>query len=160
MKVLAYSGEESAMLAFPDAQLYKDNPPQTDFYDGVYLENLLQQMLRREVVPGLRIFWNSLVVGGKIVIVVPSLEWACREVGTKDDPSPLAYLSIYGDDENPHLSGYTIMYLRKVCESVGFVTDTCYAQDYNVMINDTQHRGRSNVYTGFKRETSPESAIE
>lgn len=157
--VLCYQGEEKALSIWPDADLHRDNPPEEGKYDGVYLENFMQQLLRREIGPALRLFYRTLKPGGKIVIAVPSLEWACREIATKDKPSELAYPSIYGDDENLHRCGFTLLWLRNACEAAGFETKEAYGQDILAEFGTDTQRGRVNIYAGVRPVVDAGEAI-
>lgn len=158
MKVLCYVGEEKALKIWPDAELYQDNPPENDKYDGVYLENFLNQLPSHDVTPALKLFLDALKPGGKIVVAVPSLEWACREI-VKSEPNPLAYIAIYGQRGEYSLSGFTLAWLRKGCEDVGFLTDTAYAQEIIANVNGQDLRATMNMYVGFKPDESASEAV-
>lgn len=149
-KVLAYGPIDEAEELFPGADIYQDNPPEEGKYDAIYLQNMLQQMRRKAVPIGLAMFFKALKPGGTIHIIVPSLEWACRQIAAKDDPSRLAYPTLYGTDEDLHLSGFTLKWLRAECELAGFKTQEAYSQEYTVEVNEEKVVGRGNIYIGMR----------
>ena len=113
MSVTVWSNNPGiANVRFPGAFISEDNPPKDNAYDVIMLDHLINQAKRGQVGEILRFFMGKLVDGGQMVITVPSLEWACKQIAAKDDAPVMAYLSVYGTDEEPHLCGLTLNWLR------------------------------------------------
>lgn len=159
MKVLAYRGADRALELWPGAEIAADAKPEPAGYDAVYFENLLPEMTRRQVGGALKLLFDSLKMGGEIVIVVPSLEWACRVIATQDDPPLTAYASLYGDDGEPFLCGFTMRWLRAECERAGFQTVEAFDREYEVQVNGKAQRGVSHVWRGVRPVESAGDAV-
>jgi predicted SAM-dependent methyltransferase len=159
MKVLAFSGAENVSRYWPDAEVVSDNPPKPGEYDGVYFEHLLQQLPRKDALPAMLLLWQSLKPGGEVIIVTTDLQWACREIANKDNPAKEAYLAVYGDDNEPYQSGFTLNWLRNLCEEAGFFTDTAYAVNHRAMVSGEEVNVQALVYTGKKPKGNPAEAI-
>lgn len=160
MKVLAYRGEESARKYWPDAEFVTDNPPEPGAYDGIYFEHVIQQLPRKDVSPALTLLYECLKPGGKIIVMAPDLQWACREIANKPSPALAAYAALYGPDDERHQSGFTLNWLRKLCESTGFVTETAYAMGNMTEIDGETQKSQSIIYIGVKPIHNPSEAIE
>ena len=159
MRVLAYRGADRALELWPGAEIAADAKPEPNTYDAVYFENLLPEMTRRQVGPALKLLYDSLVMGGEIVIVVPSLEWACRVIATQDEPPLTAYASLYGDDGEPFLCGFTMRWLRAECERAGFKTVEAFDREYEVTAGEKKLRGVSHVWRGVRPVESAGDAV-
>lgn len=124
MKVflLSNDGQSKARFAnYPDVE-FVENPDAIDeTYDFVVLDNVVQNFQRSKALQIVGTYANVLNDGGQFVLIVPSLEWACREIAKNDDPTPAAYIAMYGTDENPNLCGMTLMWMRYLLEAVGLV---------------------------------------
>jgi len=159
MSVTVWSNNpELANARFPGEFISEDNPPKDNAYDIILLDHLINQAKRGQVSEVMKFFMDKLVDGGQIVVTVPGLEWACKEIASKDDAPVMAYLSVFGTDDEPHLCGLTLNWLRVVCEAAGYFTVQAYAERYTVTINDKQEPAMQNVYIGLKRK--PEEAFE
>jgi hypothetical protein len=158
-KTVWSNNSETALAFFQDANVIFDNPP-VSTYDGVYLDMLLQQAKRIEVTQFLTVFFKGMTPGAKIVVTVPSLEWACKKVGGMDNPPATAYIALYGTDEQPHMCGLTIHWLRLVCEQVGFKTYAAYSAKAEVVMGDHREDILQNIYIGEKPMPNPEDALD
>jgi hypothetical protein len=151
MSVTVWSNNpELAGARYPGAFISEDNPPKDNSYDIVLLDHLINQAKRGQVGEMLRFFMDKLVDSGQIVVTVPSLEWASKQIAAKDDAPIMAYLSVFGTDEEPHLCGLTLNWLRLACEAAGYFTFQAYSESYNVTINDKKEAAMQNVYIGLK----------
>ena len=149
---------ELASARFPGAFVSEDNPPKDKAYDVILLDHLINQAKRGQVSELLHFFMGKLADDGEIVITVPSLEWACKQIATKDDAPIMAYISVYGTDEEPHLCGLTLNWLRIACETAGYFTIQAYGERYTIRINDKEEQAMQNVYIGIKKKA--EEAFE
>jgi len=152
------NNNENAKLYFGDHEIVNDNPPTRD-YDGVYIDMLLQQAKRIEVSQFLQVFYNQMKPLAKIVVTVPSLEWACRMIATSDNPPASTYICIYGTDEEPHQCGMTVHWLRIVCEAIGFETYMTQAMPAKVYVSGAPEEIQQNIYIGMKPLPRPEEAV-
>lgn len=135
-------------------------PPELNAYDVVVLSNLIQQARRLQVPKILELYRDSLVDGGQLIVSVPSLEWACTEIATNDEASMFTYISIFGDDENPYLSGFKLLWLRGIIERLGFHVQTAHTEQYNISVGEETHRVLQNVVVAVKRTINASEAIE
>ena len=108
-KVLILGDQRSKMRfeGWENVEFFDDPDPQNGPYDYIVLDHLLSQANRKQVMQIVQMYANALVDGGQMSIVVPSLEWACEEIAKNDEPNPMAYMSIYGTDEEPNRSRVT-----------------------------------------------------
>jgi len=90
-------------------------------FDYIVLDHVLQQADRGSVPKIIDFYKERLVGGGQLVLILPSLEWACKEIAKTDEPNPLAYIALYGTDAEPHKSGMTMFWMRIVAEELGLV---------------------------------------
>lgn len=161
MKVLAYSGIENAKKHWPEAEIVQDNPPIHDEYDAIYFEHLLQQLPRKDALPSLILLYNCLKPGGSAIIITTDAQWAGRELSRNDNPSLVSYMALYGDDNEPYQSGWTLVWLRRACEEVGFITDSAYATSFRANVSGEEIVTQSLVYEGHKPGAGdPAEAIE
>lgn len=145
------NNNELAKQRYPDAIISDDETPVDNSYDIVFLDHFINQTSRKNI-PGLiKYFIDKLKVNGQLIIVVPSLEWACMQIAREAEPPILAYLSIYGTDDEPTLSGFTLNWLRKLCEDAGLLTLQTASNRYKVTINEKEEIGFQHVYLGMKR---------
>lgn len=153
MSVTVWSNNpELAGKRFPGAMVMEDNPPLDNSYDIILLDHFIQQANREQVGKALLFFRDKLKNNGQIVVIVPSLEWACRQVAIKDDAPVMAYLHLYGTKDEPHLSGLTLNWLRLACEAAGLFTIQAYSEKYIVNVNEKEEPAFQNVYIGVKKE--------
>jgi len=132
LTVLTYSTPEVTEHYFTspgkEVKFVSDMPPKEREYDGVFLENLLNQARRRQIPNILEMYVKSLKIGGRFVTTTPSLEWASKELYRSDEPDVAAYMAVYGDDSQPNLSGFTLNWLRALCEEQGLKSFASYQE--------------------------------
>jgi hypothetical protein len=90
-------------------------------FDVVFSNNVLQRFSYMTILNVLKGWEECLVDGGELHVVVPSLEWACREV-LHERPSPACMISLFGGqggDGSVHMSGFTMRLLRADFEKIG-----------------------------------------
>lgn len=91
-------------------------------------------------------YWNTETVlagwvkclkdGGELHILVPSLEWAAREV-LSERPSPAVYAQLYAGQVNQwdvHYTGFTMRKLRQLMERVGISVHTAKTGVYHIRV--------------------------
>lgn len=74
--------------------------------------------------------------GGELHLLVPSLEWAAREV-LSENPSPAVYAQLYAGQVNQwdvHLTGFTMRKLRQLAEKVGINCHTARTGVYHIRV--------------------------
>jgi hypothetical protein len=90
-------------------------------YDIVFANNVLQRFSYMAALNVLKGWEECLADGGELHVIVPSLEWACREV-LHERPSPACMISLFGGqggDGSVHMSGFTMRLLRADFEKIG-----------------------------------------
>lgn len=113
--VVLPEGEHQVERAASLAEL----PEGADF-DLVYLTGALEMVRREQVVDSLAAVGPKLAELGELHVRVPSLEWACKEIAVTDSPKMLAYRWLYGTQERPHQSGFTLLWLRMALINSGY----------------------------------------
>jgi hypothetical protein len=151
MKVLVKGDWSQAHTIFPQDSVFDDigkNPP----YDAAFLGHCLQMLNLSEVVPYLKEVADLLGELAEVWVTVPSLEWAAREIVTKDEPSVVIPLALYGPTSDPHRCGFTLMWLRVAMEGAGFTTRKAVQEAYQLNIDGIgEYMAVQNSVIGMKR---------
>jgi SAM-dependent methyltransferase len=163
LKVLVQGDTERARKRYAAEgwDFFDQAPPfEDESYDIIVLDHLLPQARRRQVGDILRLYRRALKPGGQIIIIVPSLEWACTKIATVDDPSIMTFMSIYGDDENPFLCGFTLLWLRLEVARSGFQVVAASGEWYMATVAGKEEEVMQDVVTGIKiPDPDPAEAI-
>lgn len=91
-----------------------DERPEPGTLDLLVLDHVLQGLFFNQVGTVLDMYAQLLKPGGQLVVIVPSLEWACGEYVRQDDPGIAAFVSLYGTPEEPNRCGFNLLHLRSV----------------------------------------------
>jgi predicted SAM-dependent methyltransferase len=129
-------------------------------FDMIVLDHVLQQFNRRDVPEAIEYYKEKLKTGGDMIVTTPSLEWACSEIVTNDNPSAMVYLSLYGDDNVQNRSGFTLNWLRAILERAGFYTKIAIGEWYIAEVNGQREKAMKNTVIGTKMPEDPSEAIE
>lgn len=162
MRVLIVGDQRSKARfdGFENVEFFDNpDPEQGGPYDYIVLDHLLNQAKRPQVFPIVKMYSDYLVDGGQLALVVPSLEWACTEIATNDEPNPMAYLSIYGTDVDQNLSGMTILWMRIVLEQCGLFVVQAKTEQYKAAVNDQPFEARQNVVIAMRLNIDPSNAF-
>lgn len=141
----------------PGMEIIEEIPPADDAYDMVIMDHVLQLASREQVPPLIKRFKKALKVGGDMIIIVPSLEWAAAQIAAMDDPPAAAYVSIFGTDREQNLSGMTLHWLRYLTESNGMHVKQAMGEWYVARIGDSEVKVMQNMIIGTKL---PEDRLE
>ena len=90
--------------------------------------------------------------GGELHVLVPSLEWAAREV-LSEHPSPAMYAQLFAGQVNEwdvHLTGFTMRKLRWLMEHVGIAVHTARTGVYHVRVGDKEFEALQHYIAGVK----------
>lgn len=139
MKILAV-GTNAASVAqelFPDNEI--DSTPmlpgkkRTD-YDALLSYMVLPKLSYREADETMKAWLDALKQGGEMIIFVPSLEWAARQVfATPRSPAFMPHLFGAPDKHNGHyVSAYTLLDLRSVCFRAGLAVTHASTGEYTI----------------------------
>lgn len=160
MKVLAIGDKTQRERYFPEDAEYVEVGP----FDACLLASTLQTVPRRQVQAALTTVYDELVDGGRIIVTVPALEWACREVVAEADISLGAYISIYGTEKEPFLSGFTILWLRRCLEEVGFIVVEARTEQFKMLFDfgalKKEERAKQHVIIGVKHAVDAKAALD
>lgn len=144
-------------------EFFHDVDPTVDGpFDFIVLDHIIPQAKRSQVFPIIQLYANNLKEDGQLILVVPSLEWACKEIAKNEEPNPMAYISLYGSDAEPFACGMTLMWMRLVAEGAGLYVTKAGAEWYKAQIDDQPFDAQQNVLVAVKPavDTSPANAIE
>lgn len=114
-----------------------DMPPELyGKLDGLLASHVLEHFSYWKTDDVLANWVRCLKDGGELHILVPSLEWAAREV-LSEQPSPAVYAQLYAGQVNQwdvHLTGFTMRKLRQLFEKSGLATHTARTGVYHVRV--------------------------
>lgn len=99
-----------------------DLPPELfGKFDGVLASHVLEHFSYWRTIEVLKSWGSLLKPGGELHILVPSLEWAARQI-LSEQPSPATISHLYAGQTTPwdvHLNGFTMRKLRQLFEHIG-----------------------------------------
>lgn len=104
--------------------------------DGLLASHVLEHFSYWKTEEVLQGWINCLKDGGEIHILVPSLEWAAREV-LSEQPSPAVYAQLFAGQVNSwdvHLTGFTMRKLRSLMEKCGISVNVARTGVYHVRV--------------------------
>jgi hypothetical protein len=105
-------------------------------YDALLSYMALPKVSYRQADAHMSAWLEALKPGGEIVIFVPSLEWAARQIFTTPR-SPAFLPHLFGVQDKAgegYMSGYTLLDLRSICFRAGLAVTHASTGEY--MIND------------------------
>ncbi len=133
-------------------------------FDAILLASHLQIVRRKDVTQVIAKLYDELSDGGRIIVTVPSLEWACRQIATQNDVPLNAYVSIYGTGEEPYLSGFTMLWLRRALEEAGFIILEARTESFRLRLTfgdqPLEDKAKQHVVIAVKRQPDPQKALE
>jgi predicted SAM-dependent methyltransferase len=114
-----------------------DMPPELyEKLDGLLASHVLEHFSYWKTDEVLAGWIRCLKEGGEIHILVPSLEWAAREV-LSENPSPAVYAQLYAGQINQwdvHLTGFTMRKLRALLEKSGISVNVARTGVYHLQV--------------------------
>lgn len=109
--------------------------------DGLLASHVLEHFSYWKTEEVLKGWVDCLKDGGELHILVPSLEWAAREV-LSEKPSPAVYAQLFAGQVNEwdvHLTGFTMRKLRQLMDRVGIKTQVARTGVYHVRVGTAPH---------------------
>lgn len=106
--------------------------------DGLIASHVLEHFSYWKTDKILKGWIDCLKEGGELHILVPSLEWAAREV-LSERPSPAVYAQLYAGQVNEwdvHYTGFTMRKLRALMEQCGISVHTARTGVYHVRVGN------------------------
>lgn len=114
-----------------------DMPPELyGKLDGLLASHVLEHFSYWKTEEVLLGWVRCLKDGGELHILVPSLEWAAREV-LSENPSPAVYAQLYAGQVNEwdvHYTGFTMRKLRQLMDKIGLNTNVARTGVYHVRV--------------------------
>lgn len=114
-----------------------DMPPELyDKFDCVFASHNLEHYSYWDTEKVLGGWVRCLKDGGELHLLVPSLEWAAREV-LSENPSPAVYAQLYAGQVNQwdvHLTGFTMRKLRQLMDKMGLACHTARTGVYHIRV--------------------------
>lgn len=122
--------------------------------DGLLASHVLEHFSYWATESVLQGWVDCLKVGGEIHILVPSLEWAAREV-LSERPSPAVYAQLFAGQVNQwdvHLTGFTMRKLRFLMEKCGIAVDTARTGIYHIRVagHENEYEALQHYVSGIK----------
>ena len=138
-KVLAYGTGNMDQL-FPECEITwvdpESSPDEQDWepgsFDIVYLGHVLQFYPRERVSDIVKQFAVFLRPWGELWAVTPSLEWICKTIWKEDEPGIVPYMMLFGTEQDQHLSGFTMHWLRVALQVSGLTVRKAVSQYLNI----------------------------
>lgn len=171
MKVLDFNQDGIAVSGdqFPDAQIdtvswagfdkwYADNKTE---YDVLVVGHILPLVERRILPDFVKKLKNLVHDMGEIHFYVPDLDWAAKML-IKNKPSPLIQFALYGNEQYPHRSGFTLLWLRTLVESAGILVRHSTMSPYIVRVGEEAQYIPQLVILGVRADElfDPATAID
>lgn len=122
----------------PDIVADAANMPATLYnkLDGLLASHVLEHFSYWNTEKVLEGWVKCLKDGGELHLLVPSLEWAAREV-LSENPSPAVYAQLYAGQVNQwdvHYTGFTMRKLRQLMDKVGINCHTAKTGVYHIRV--------------------------
>lgn len=136
----------------PDIVADAANPPEELFgtFDGVFASHVLEHFSYWHSVTVLKVWRKLLVPGGMVHILVPSLEWAARQI-LSENPSPAVYPHLFAGQMNQwdlHYTGYTMRKLRYDLHAAGFHVVRARTGRYQIKVADKEYLAEQHYAAG------------
>lgn len=115
-------------------------------FDIIYCSHVIEHLDRNRVIPTLGHLKKGLKNLGEIWVLVPSLEWAALQIINNRQAGPEIQGLIYGSQTGPyqyHKVGFTLVDLRVVMESLGYVIRKAHQAQFQIAFN---FDGQNKVY--------------
>lgn len=122
-------------------------------FDGLLASHVLEHFPWWDVENVLTSWLTVLKPGGEIHIVVPSLEWAAREI-LSEHTSRAMIPHLYAGVTTPwdvHLSGYTMRYLRALFDKVDIAVVAARSGEYTLMVLGNPMQAEQHYVKGIKK---------
>lgn len=169
MKVLEIGGnvKPQAHIIFPDAEIVTldidaslnpnivadagDLPEDLNGqFDAVFASHVLEHFSYWKEKDVLKGWIRCLKSGGEIHVVVPSAEWAAREV-LSEHPSPALHGHMLAGQVNGwdvHLNIFTMRKIRSLFERVGLTVFRAKTGEYSINISGTEYKAVQHYVAG------------
>lgn len=143
----------------PDIVADAANMPATLYnkLDGLLASHVLEHFSYWQTEKVLEGWVKCLKDGGELHILVPSLEWAAREV-LSENPSPAVYAQLYAGQVNQwdvHYTGFTMRKLRQLMERVGINCHTAKTGVYHIRVGSMGEFEAHQHYVAGVKGTPP-----
>lgn len=171
MEVLEIGGNvrPQAHLIFPDAKIVTMDIDETlspdiiadagnmpedlrGRFDAIFASHVFEHFPYRREIEVLRGWMDCVKDGGELHIVVPSAEWAAREV-LSEKPSPALHGHMLAGQINQwdvHLNIFTMRKLRALFEHVGLSVFRARTGEYAIKINGVDMKAEQHYIAGVK----------
>lgn len=171
MEVLEIGGNirPQAHIVFPDAKIVTldvDADLQPDIvadagnmpkelkgrFDAIFASHVLEHFPYRQEINVLQGWLDCLKDGGELHIVVPSAEWAAREV-LSEKPSPALHGHMLAGQINQwdiHLNIFTMRKLRALFEVLGLSVFRARTGEYAIKYNGVDYKAEQHYIAGKK----------
>lgn len=121
-------------------------------FDVIFASHILEHIPYWDVDRVLSEWVSCINEGGSVHIVVPSLEWAARQI-LSEKPSRATIPHLYAGIVNPydvHLGGFTLRLLRAKMEKAGLAIARSVTGDYTILIGEEEMLAEQHYVAGYK----------
>jgi predicted SAM-dependent methyltransferase len=119
-------------------------------FDHILASHVLEHFPWHQTTTVLKEWGKMLAPGGDLNIVVPSLEWAARQI-LSEHPSPATIPHLYAGVVNAwdvHLAGFTMRHLRVIMESSGYRVTLARSGPYTIMAKGSPYQAEQHFIKG------------
>ncbi len=123
-------------------------------FDHLLASHVLEHVPWFAATPTVEHWSECLKPGGALHIVVPSLEWAARQI-LSEKPSPAALPHLYAGQDTPwnvHLGGFTMRLLRAIFEKAGLQVKRARTGPYKVMVLGKAYEAEQHYVMGRRKD--------
>lgn len=121
-------------------------------YDHIFASHVLEHFHYADTVRVLQEWGKALKPGGHLHIIVPSLEWAARQV-LAEHSSPALMGHLYAGQVNEwdfHKAGFTMRHLRAYMEHAGYAVIAANTGRYLIAAGGKNHEAEQHYMRGVK----------
>lgn len=126
-------------------------------FDIVMASHVLEHLSWRNVIQAANNIAACVKPEGKLVILVPDVEWAAREILNKKGNIDLGVLgTVYGGQTGPwdfHVCGFSMEVMRQMIERIGFKIIDLHLTGVMIRVNDELYPGRQIVCEAVRKES-------
>jgi len=145
-------GFEDKVWYYGDARFLPDVIGEKNTYDIIFASHVLEHIPWWDLDRTLKTWVDCLNPGGSLHVVVPSLEWAAKQI-LSENPSKALLPHLYSDMTTPwniHVSGFTMRFLRVKLEKAGLAVAMARTGDYTLYVMDEPYEAEQHYAAGFK----------
>lgn len=130
-------------------------------FDIVVASHVLEHIDRDMVIVAIKNMARAVRVGGELWIMVPSMEWAARQI-RQGNNNPVVQAIVFGGQHaeyDYHRAGFTLLDLRQLMDIIGFATRKAYQAPLGIGIEGKTYDAIQDIIIGYKYQREEQDAV-